>query len=70
MEGEKEVLEFAASKGVSVEPDEVLTFLQAKRLLAKDPDNTHAKRVIDNFASHLATGVRTRSFSEFMMDEE
>jgi hypothetical protein len=70
MEGEKEVLEFAASKGVLVGDWELKTFLQAKRLLAKNPDHADAKTVVENFAKHLATGKRTPSFSEFLVEEQ
>jgi len=70
MDDVKEVMDFAASKRVKVDSDEVLTFLQAKRILAKKPDNVHAKEVVENFARHLATGKLTPSFAEFMMGEE
>lgn len=64
------VKEFASSRGVDVDELEVKAFLQAKRLLERDPTNDIAREVVENFNTHVTTGEQVCSFAEFMLRDD
>jgi hypothetical protein len=63
------VIEFASDRGIDVDEFEAQAFLQAKRILERNPDDAIAREVVENFNTHLTTGKQVCSFSAFLLGE-
>ena len=63
------VISSAAARGIKLSEYEVISFLGAKELLAREPENPHASITVRHFVNYMATGVQQKSFAEFMLPE-
>jgi hypothetical protein len=64
------VVNHAKRHGRDISPFQAATFLGAREILAREPENANAMAVVSNFSRLLETGIRTISFSEFSLPEE
>jgi hypothetical protein len=61
------IISDAASRGIEVSEDEVCTFLGAKELLLKEPNNKVARQVVEESTKHFRTGEKPTSFARFVL---
>lgn len=59
----------AAARGIKIADYEATTFLGAKELLEKEPNNANALIAVRTYTQFLETGIKPVSFSEFMLPE-
>jgi len=64
---DKTLIEACAARGVAVDEVEAAHVLLARKILERDPANTLAKQVVQNFGTHLSTGKEPQSFSGFLL---
>jgi hypothetical protein len=61
------LIETCAARGVVVDEVEAAHVLLARKIIERDPENTLAKQVVQNFGAHLATGKEPQSFAGFCL---
>jgi hypothetical protein len=66
-EGVQVLIETCAARGVVVDEIEGAHVLLARKILERDPENTLAKQVVQNFGTHLSTGKEPQSFAGFLL---
>ena len=61
------VIAQVARAGRRIDNYQSSVFCGAREILAREPDNPHAAKVVANFLAFVATGVETISFEEFLL---
>jgi len=69
MDNTKKLIDLAAVRGATVDDVEAAHVLLAERILERDPTNTLAREVVQNFGVHLRTGKEPVSFAGFILRE-
>ncbi len=61
------VISSARERGVTADSYAAKTFLGAREVLERDPDNRDARTTLSNYSLFLSGGPRPKSFSEFFL---
>jgi hypothetical protein len=64
---EQELIATCATRGVALDEIDAGFVLLAQKILARDPKNEDAKKVMETFAQHLKTGKAPCTFAGFTL---
>jgi len=63
------LIESCAERNVIIDDVAATFIILAQKILARDPTNENAQKVLENFATHMRTGREVVSFCGFLLKD-